>query len=199
MAGASVVAMGVVSVLIIIFYLLVLAFSVAMYVLNGLGLMKMAKTCGLRHPWMGFVPFASTYLIGQLAEQNPTQGKKSWPWRHIALIGEIVITALAVALCIFMIGDMFNVMAAGGEYSEYDMLSLYGSMFGLMAPLSLLSTVYSIVLYIIYWKIYSLFAPNLAVVFLVLTILFNITPILIFILRNRQPVNRPGPTNDQWV
>lgn len=195
--GVAVSAIGII--FLVVFYLAMFAFSITLYVLNGIGLMKMAKSCGLRHPWMGFVPFASTYLIGQLAEQNPAQGKKSWPWRHIALIGEIVIVALGVALCIFMLGDMFGVIAAGGEYSEYDLLSLYGSMIGIMAPLSLLSTAYSIVIYIIYWKIYSLFAPNLAVIFLVLTILFNITPILIFILRNRQPVNRPGPTNDQWV
>lgn len=195
--GAAVGVIGVV--IMLVFYLAMLAFSVTVYILNGIGLMKMAKSCGLPHPWMGFVPFASTYLLGQLAEQNPAPGKKSWPWRHIALIGEIVIAALAVAMCLFMFADMFAVITEGGDFTEYDALAMYGSLFGMMMPLYLLSTAYSIVVYIIYWKIFSLFAPDLAVIFLVLTILFNITPILIFILRNRTPVNRPGPSGDQWL
>ena len=194
-------AIGVIGIIFLLFlYLALLAFSVTIYVLNGIGLMKMAKSCGLSRPWRGFVPFAGTYMMGQLAEQNPSSGKKSWPWRHIALIGEIVIAALALAMGIFMFTDMAAVISAGGEYSEFDILQFYGSMFGMMAPLSFLSTVYSVVVYIINWKIFSLFAPqNTAVIFLVLSILFNITPILFFILRNRQPANRPGPSNDQWV
>ncbi len=196
MAGASV---AVLTIMMLLIYLAAFVASIAMYILNGIGLMKMARSCGLPHPWLGFIPYANLYLMGQLAEQNPAPGKKSWPWRHIALVGQIVIVAISLALVGWMVVDMFSTIATGAEFSEYDLLALYGSMFGAMLPLSLLSTAYSIVLYIIYWKIYSLFAPDLAVIFLVLTILLGITPILIFILRNRTPVNRPGPSGDQWV
>lgn len=180
----------------IVYYLVIIVFGVAMYVLSGLGLMKMAKTCGLAHPWMGFVPYANTYLLGKLAEQNPTPGKKSWPWRHIALIGQIVVTALTLAMTFWMLGDVLATVMSGAEFTEYDALSLVGGTLAFAAPISLLSTAYSVAVYIIYWKVFSLFAPrNTAVIFLVLTILAGLAPIFLFILRNKQPQNRPAPTD----
>ena len=196
--GAAVSVIGIV--FLIVIYLAIFAVSITMYILNGIGLMKMAKSCGIPHPWMGFLAFTHEYLIGRIAEQNHAPGKKSWPWRHIALVGKILLVVLAIVMCVFMFGDMFAVIAESGDFTEYDVLTLYGSMMGMMVPLYLISTAYSIVLYIIYWKIFSLFAPqNTAVIFLVLSILFNLAPIFFFILRNRQPANRPGPSNDQWV
>lgn len=196
MAGVGAVAI----VFLVMFYLAILAVAVVMYVLNAIGLMKMAKSCGIANPWMAFVPFASSYLMGKIAEQNPSNGRKSWPWRHLALIGEIVIFAMAIAFGVWMGVDMVaSGVLEGAEYSEFDVLTMYGGMVGFMGIYSLLSMVYNVIIYIIYWKIFSLFAPEWAVVFLILSLLLTVAPILFFILRNRQPVNRPGPTNEQWV
>lgn len=186
-------------VFLLVFYLVLFAASIALYVLNGIGLMKMAKSCGLARGWMAFVPIANVYLMGQLAEQNPTAGKKSLPWRHIVLVGYILTLVLNLVMLVWMVVEMVGIQAETGDFTDFDVMGLYGSLIGIMLPLSIVSTAVSVVLYIIYWKIFALFAPDLAVVFLVLTILFNIQPILFFILRNRTPVNRPGPSNEGWV
>ena len=183
---------------IVIFGLFMLAFCVVWYVLNGLALMRMAKSCGLKHPWMGFVPFADAYLMGQLAECNPTPGKKSWPWRHILLVGQIVVVAAMLIMYVGLFGSMIGAIDEYGDFGVYDMYTMYGGAIGAISLFQAVSIAYSVLVYIVYWKIYSLFAPDLAVIFLVLTILLNVTPILLFIIRKRQPVVKAPPTNTYW-
>lgn len=182
-----------------VFYLVLFAVGITLYILQGIGLMKMAKTCGLPHPWLAFVPLACFYLTGQLAEQNPTPGKKSLPWRHIILVGYILILVLSLAMGIWMGLEMVGIERETGDFTEYDVLGMYASMVGLMLPGSIVVLAVSVIQYIIYWKIFSLFDPERAVIWLVLTILFEIPAIFLFILRNRTPVNRPGPSNEGWV
>lgn len=187
-------------VFILLFGLICVGVGVAMYLLNGFALRRMAKSCGLRHPWLGFFPFANLYLMGQLAECNPRPGKKSWPWRHILLVGEIVVFAAMLVVYVWMFGNMISagVLDNPDSYGAYDLYNLYASMAGALSIMSILSMAYSVAVYIVYWKIYSLFAPDLAVVFLVLTILLSVSPILLFVIRKRQPVVKAPPTNTYW-
>ena len=76
----------------LIVLLVVLALSVTMYVLNGLAIKRMSESCGLAHGWMGFVPYASTFRLGQLAECARKPEGKRIPWRHLALGGHIAVS-----------------------------------------------------------------------------------------------------------
>ncbi|MBQ8275581.1 MAG: hypothetical protein IJZ02_03020, partial [Clostridia bacterium] len=84
----------------LIVMLVALAFGVTMYVLNGLAIKRMSESCGLAHGWMGFVPYASTFRLGQLAECGRKPNGKRIPWRHLALGGHI---AVAIVTIVFFI------------------------------------------------------------------------------------------------
>ena len=51
------------------FALLWLAIMVGLIILSGFGLYRMAQHAGVPSPWMAFVPVASSYLTGLLAER----------------------------------------------------------------------------------------------------------------------------------
>lgn len=53
-----------------------LAIYLAFLVLGGLGLRKLAKRAGLKHTWMGFVPFLNTYYAGKVAGEANFFGQK---------------------------------------------------------------------------------------------------------------------------
>lgn len=52
------------------------AVAVALYVLMGLGLMKMAANNGVKLGWLGFVPFARYFIAGRVAGHTRLFGKK---------------------------------------------------------------------------------------------------------------------------
>ena len=45
-----------------------LIFSAAIYIMNGISLMKMGKKCGVAHPWLSWIPYANSYAFGKIAE-----------------------------------------------------------------------------------------------------------------------------------
>lgn len=56
--------------------LLVLIVKLAAYILKGMGLYQMAQRQGLDYPWLGYVPYARTYLQGEISG-DVMIGKKS--------------------------------------------------------------------------------------------------------------------------
>ena len=52
-----------------IFGLIWLGVMVGLIILSGFGLYRMAQHAGAPSPWMAFVPVASSYLTGLLAER----------------------------------------------------------------------------------------------------------------------------------
>ena len=59
--------MGFVFVVFLFIFMISAAIGIALYILNGFGLMELAKTCSEKYPYLSFVPYASTYLTGKLA------------------------------------------------------------------------------------------------------------------------------------
>lgn len=170
-------------------YMMIFLFSAAaglvFYLLEAFGLYKMAKTAGVAAPGLAFVPIANVYILGKVAE-TPVGGKKPMKYGLVLLlcnIGTIIITAAVIFFTI-------SILVAWG-FEEYVEIPAEVGMFvvGLLVgalTLMALSIAYIVFYYMAIYKIFKLFAPDNAVVFLVLTIFFNVAlPIIIFVLRNR--------------
>ena len=63
-----------------------------LYVLNGIGLSRIAKKLGVKHCFLAWIPFVNVYLLGACAEQSMKRhGKKAWKWGWILLIATLLI------------------------------------------------------------------------------------------------------------
>ena len=173
----------------LIILLVVLALSVTMYVLNGLAIKRMSESCGLANGWMGFVPYASTFRLGQLAECARKPEGKRIPWRHLALGGHIAVSLGTIVFYIIYMRDLASLMLASeGAVSVGDMFGFYAGIGSGSTILSIFSLALNVVLYIIYWKIFCLFDRGHAVLFLLLSIFFSTAiPILLFAIRHHTP------------
>ena len=173
----------------LIVLLVVLALSVTMYVLNGLAIKRMSESCGLAHGWMGFVPYASTFRLGQLAECARKPEGKRIPWRHLALGGHIAVSLGSIVFFIIYMYDFAALIAvAENAVSVGDVLNFYAGIGSASTVLNLFSLALNVVLYIVYWKIFCLFDHDRAVLYLLLSIFFSVAiPILLFAIRRRTP------------
>jgi hypothetical protein len=152
-----------------------------------------AKRRGIRGAWLAWIPVANTWLLGCVSDQFQYLVKGKTTNRRIVML----ILALASVLLSFI----------GSASSTFAMLAGELDTMELMVPsainlsVSMLSMCVSVAAavfhYIALYDVYTSMNPANNVLFLVFSILFNITePFFIFCNRNKElgmPPRRPQP------
>ncbi len=201
----------------LIIYVIAMAWSVLVYVLQSLGVMGMMKSFGMPHPGTAFIPFYNVFLIGRLAEKSSANNgdKKVKPFSKILLI--LMIAMVVISILYVCVGGAVSFVAglesatdeivngsADGAVTEdavtLDSLTPVDIVMIVVVAVTYLldmavAITYSVFLYMAWYKIYKCFAPSRAVAYLLLSILVNVTqPFIIFSLRNKTPVSPEPPT-----
>lgn len=169
-------AMGVVVALLIIIVLLALAFSIASYVLSAVGMYRIAKRRGIHHPWLAWIPIGASWLLGSISDHYQYVAKhKVTKRRRVLLILNLIaaVPGFVYGLSAMILGiDGGSVGAAAIVVLSY--LCLLG-----------LSLAAMVICYIAYYDLFRSCKPGNAVLFLILSIFFNVTlPVFVFICSN---------------
>lgn len=163
--------------------------SILMYIFSSLGFYTLAKRRGIRAPGLAWIPIGGTrWILGSLSDQYASlTGAKLRCSRHILLWGELVLTAAAIPLLVFAIQLLTATLA--GQDVTMQLMQLNG----VQTLLNLASIALSVMFYIALYKVYKSCDPKHAVLFLVLSIIFNITlPFFVFACRNKD-LGMPQP------
>lgn len=168
--------------------------GVMIYIFQSLGLYAIAKRRGLKYPGLAWVPLANNYIFGGIADDfNQRFANKKTNNRHFLCglgIGNLIIsTAFLIPFMRYYINllqDLIRYDARPG----YDLLDWLPVLILLYLLLLAVSVTYSVFSYIALHKIYKSCTPNY-VALLVLSILFGITPFVLFAIRNKDiyPLN----------
>lgn len=186
---------GIMLVVMMVYYLLVIGFSIVVYVLYSLGMYTIADRRGIHHPWLAWVPFGNLWILGSISDQYQYVSQGKVRSRRKLLVG------LNIALCVIMLVLIFVavyaiVQAAIGGNEEGLVVA------GMIALLSaLVMMVVAIVLAVFeYICLYNLFAscdPGNKTTYTLLSIFIGVTlPFLVFICRKKDlgmPPRRPEP------
>ena len=169
MGGAAV---GVATGILLIVWCLAMGFSIVMYVLNAVGLYRIAKRRGIHHAWLAWVPIGSNWLLGSIsdhyqyvAKQKATSKRKILLILSLCLIGCLFVLAGGVVAIVVAAGSSMNASIALGVVL---LLIAYLGMMGLAIAITVFC-------YIAYYDLFRSCKPGNAVLFLVLSILFNVT------------------------
>lgn len=183
-------------------------FGLAIYILNAVAFYAIAKNRGYNRPWLAWIPVACDYLKGAVADDINYRNGKSTKLRVWLLLASIVakvgVSAYGVFQMVYSISMMRNIFGSIGNMNGYAQflnqsaeLSLILSLVSLV--ISALTIGYAVVYYIAMYRVYIDYVPNNAVLFLVLSILFNIVePFLVLSIRNKPAISIYGAQNPQW-
>lgn len=163
--------------------------SILMYIFSSLGFYTLAKRRGIRAPGLAWIPIGGVrWILGSLSDQYASlTGAKLRCSRHILLWGELVLNAAAIPLLVFAIQLLTATLA--GQDVTMQLMQLNG----VQTLLNLASIALSVMIYIALYKVYKSCDPKHAVLFLVLSIIFNITlPFFVFACRNKD-LGMPQP------
>lgn len=172
-----------------------LLIGLALYLLESIGVYKMAKSAEIKNPWLSFVPVGRNWVFGTLAEKyKKKNGTKSARFGIILPVLEGIVLIEAIALTIFTVisikeitGYALDAVNTSSEMAPEQFMSLIPVIilyFALMA----VSIAYAVVFFIALWRVYSSFDKPNATLYIVLSVVFTISvPIILFIIRNRKP------------
>lgn len=176
-AGAMGIAVGIV----LVVYFLVMGFSLVMYVLNAVGIYRIAKRRGIHHPWLAWVPIGGSWVLGSIADQYQyVVNQKKTSRRKILLI----LSLATFAVCLPLLGGaallMINSDAEGASFALG--IALLVIAYLALMGLAITITVFS---YIAYYDLFRSCKPGKEILFLVLGIIFNVTlPFFVFFCGN---------------
>lgn len=157
--------LGTVVALTVIFIVVAVIWAIIKYILDGFGLMEMAKTKNEKYPWLAWIPWAKEYLRGKIAYDTD----------HGAAI------YLGVTIGVNVITSVISFVSGyvSGLNDGASVLYIIVSLFTLILIIG-----YSVFYYITQHRIYNKFSKNATImtIFTVLTGGF-LAPIFNFAIR----------------
>lgn len=190
--------------------LVMLVFGLIGYIFKSIGMYTIAKREGKEYPWLAFIPFARTYLQGELSGDVVLK-KKSIKNPGIWLIVlpflfNIVTSVLVMFFWALSFGQIFMALEYGYAYSYNDAIAL---IMGLIVAIIIFCIIgvayqasYNVLHILVNKQIYQKFtSSNMAVAHAVLGIFIPLyEAICLFVMRNKNynpgmapQIHRPQP------
>lgn len=186
------VAIGLLAVLILV-YLLLMGFLILNYVLQSLSLHTLARRRGIANPWLAWIPFGDSWIIGALARDYDKQKGISRRWDKILLILSIVgiaaFSVIYIAFFVYLIINIVSLDSAGVTYGEDIAFEMLGGIFVfyvlLIASTVVMSAVTALT-YICLFKIFESTVPEKAIKYFLIYLLVPFAaPFCLFACRNK--------------
>ena len=176
--------------------------AIAGYILSSLGFYTLARRRGIRHAWLSWVPVANIWILGSLSDQYRYVVRGQIRSRRKLLLTLKILTSVLGTVVLSMVlgtvGQMLFGIVRGID--EKQVMELFlgtllraGGLGLLLLPLAIVTAVFR---YMALYDLYRSCAPDDAVLFLVVGILFSFTePFFIFFSREKElgmPPRRPA-------
>ena len=166
--------------------------GIASYVLSALALYTLAERRGIQKAWLSWVPVLNVWIIGSLSDQYRYVVKgQVKSKRKILLILNLIKMVVSLILIIAAVGVTVE-LVTGAVYGvrENELLeSILGIALGatgLALTMAGIAIAAAVIRYMALYDIYTSMDPGNSVLFLVLSIVFNVTePFFLFFSRNK--------------
>lgn len=185
--------------------------NIASYVLTSMALYTLAIRRGIGKAWLSWIPLLNVWIIGSLSDQYRYVVKGQYKnKRKVLLILYLVVMILGIAAAVTGIVMAADILG-GAMYGvlEREMAKLVMgpvlSILLMVLPIIGITIAMAVIRFMALYDIYTSMDPNNSVMFLVLSILFNITePFFLFFSRNKDdgmPPRKPEPVPEQpqWI
>ena len=166
--------------------------GIAGYVLSALALYTLAQRRGINKPWLSWIPVVNVWVLGSLSDQYHYVVKGENKSKRKILLGlNLGTLVLTIGVFVSLIVMMVNLItgAIGGMSEEALLNTVLGPVVAMLVfslPLMGIGIAYAIIYFMALYDVYTSMDPANKVLFLVLSILLNITePFFLFFNRNK--------------
>ena len=178
------------------------AFQIVLYVFSSLAFYTIAKRRGLNKPWLAWIPVVNVWILGSLSDQYRYVVKGEFKSKRKSLlvlnilIAVLTLTAFVLAL-VWLGGSMLAEQPS--MVAPSDIIGILLSVLGLSMPLVGVTIAFCILRYMALYDVYKSLDPDNCVLFLVLSILFQVTePFFLFFSREKDQGMPPRRQPQCW-
>jgi len=179
--------------------------GIASYVLTSMALYTLATRRGIGKAWLSWVPVLNVWIIGSLSDQYRYVVKGQYKSkRKVLLILNLINAVVALILLIVAVGVTVELTTGaiygvrGNELWNSVLGSALGAT-GLALTMGGISIAAAVIRYMALYDIYVSMDPANSVLFLVLSIIFNVTePFFLFFNRNKDLGMPPRREEPRW-
>ena len=195
--GEELLGPGIVGIFYLLYMLVMMAFSVGVYVLQSLSLYAISKRRGIHNPWLSWIPVGNMWILGCISDQYQYVVKGKVKNKRKALLILNILLGLLTAVVFVLFAALVWIALEDAHTWDDTGAVVFFSMIPASLATAGLSIALTVVWYIALYDLYCSCEPNNSVLYLVLGILVNITlPIFLFICRNKDlgmPPRKPEP------
>ena len=191
--GVAGTALGIIAI-VLVTYLLTFGLAIVMYILQSLGIYTIAQRRGIKHHWMSWLPVTNLWILGSISDQYRYVALGQVRNRRKVLLG-LCIAMLALGLVIFggyvvmlvrLILQIPDIMRMAPQQINGSALAPMLWVLGIFLVVWVLAVINTVFLYVCLYDLYASCNPDYKVLFLVLSILFNVTmPFIVFACREK--------------
>lgn len=172
---------------VVVVSLFAMAFAVVTYIFEAKALSTMARSRGIAHPGLAWVPIANYWVMGSIADDYDARVGIDKKWRSrlltLSIITLVVALVFTAAICVRAI-----ILAESGmlDDSAESILSFYAETSVFSLPMAALTTFFSIWEYIVIFKIFrSCRGQRIGLIFFAISLVASVAfPFLLFACRN---------------
>lgn len=180
---------GFLLVFMLLFYLLAFGWSILVYVLESLSMYAVAKRRGIHNPWLAWVPVGSAWILGSISDQYQYLSKGKVRNRRKVLLGLNIATIAASVLMMVMAFAMGISAGLSEDFGAATGAALGASFAGMLlfyVAIIIIALVHTVFWYIALYDLYASCEPSNAVLYLVLSVIINVTlPFFMFACRKK--------------
>lgn len=163
----------------IVIYQLSFGFSVAMYILEALGLYTIADRRGIRHPWMAWLPMVNMWILGSVADQYQYVARGQVRSRRKVLLGlsiaRFLVSLILAGGCVWLLVSFFMNIPRLEYVFERMYVEPLLFVLGTCGVAEIIAIVLLVFQYVAYYNLYASCDPKHKGLFTVLSILFPVT------------------------
>lgn len=179
-------------ILFIFFYLALLALAVVSYVLGSKGIYAIAARRGIRNPWMAWIPIANSWILGSISDQyqqrkygeDPKLRKKLLIFSIITQSGATITPAVGSFHLNLNLGNDSVTMVQNDEVLRTVGIVLAVILVPILLAMLVLTIIQTVYQYKAYYSLYASCKPQMAIAFLILSIVTPAGPFLTYACRN---------------
>lgn len=179
---------------IILLYIVLLGVGILNYVLSSLSLYTIAKRRQINNPWLAWIPFASYWTMGCIADDYDARMGIKRKWRVILLTLSLVfiVTFFIFYFSMLAVGISFAMKYEYTTPSTADIMGIFIPMYIFIFIIALSSVAFTACNYICMFKIYESTVPQKALKYFLLSLLVPCAnAICLFLCRNEGYSNIP--------
>ncbi len=178
-------------ILLLVFYLFLLAYFVFSYVMTSLSLMTIAKRRGIKNAWLAWIPVGNYWILGSITSEYDGRNGIKRRWDKVLLTLGIIAAACVVVFLAAVVVVVITAIGSDAYMYAIDAVTpmiigpailFFVAYFGLV----LTSVAVSFVALVCYYKLFESTVPEKSLKYFLLSMLCPFAaPICLFLCRNK--------------